>query len=91
MVSPTLAQIERAQLRLASIRDDISSRLWHINAGMASDVFNGLMDQMALLQFNCEQRVADEHRTIDRRLGEPDRRALAALLTSAPLAPPIDP
>lgn len=74
MTTPPLTS--SAQLRLATIRAEISGRLWSINQGMTSPVFNGLMDQMALLQFNCEQRVMVEG-PADRRLGDLDRRSPA--------------
>lgn len=37
-------------------------------------MFNELMDRMALLQFNFEQRTIEEGREEDRRQGELDRR-----------------
>jgi hypothetical protein len=80
MDTPTPADLKRAQFRLAVIREDISTRLWPVNAGMSSHAFNELMDQMALLQFTFEQRVAHDHLAIDRRLGVPDRRELDAVL-----------
>jgi hypothetical protein len=82
MDTPTPAELKRAQSRLAAIREDISTRLWPVNAGMSSHAFNELMDQMALLQFTFEQRVAHDHLVIDRRLGAPDRRELDAVLRS---------
>ncbi|MDB4913754.1 MAG: hypothetical protein JWM95_1398, partial [Gemmatimonadetes bacterium] len=57
-----------------------SSRLWSVNTGMSSPVFNALMDQMALLQFNSEQRVAAEYVAIERRIGTSDRRGLDAMI-----------
>ena len=69
-----------AQARLATIREDISSRLRSVNQGMSSVEFNALMDQMALLQLKFEQRAAEEMVEIDRRIGEADRRADANLL-----------
>ena len=71
----------RAQNRLASIREDISTRLWPVMQGMSSPSFNELMDHMAQLQFQGEQRTVDEHRALDRRLGMADRRTLGILLT----------
>lgn len=62
-----------AQARLAAIREDISTRLWPVNAEMSSEDFNELMDQMALLQLRFEYR-AGEVPPINRRLGAPDRR-----------------
>ena len=78
---PSAAEIQRAKLRVAEIRVDISTRLWPVNAGMSSAMFNDLMDRMALLQFNCEQRYTEELREGDRRLGALDRRSLGSLLT----------
>ena len=60
--------------RLVEIREDISTRLWHINAGMSSERFNALMDGMALLQYNCERRVESGFDDAERREGPPDRR-----------------
>ena len=66
---------ERAQLRLAEIRADISSRLWPVNAGMSSAVFNELVDQMARLQLNFELRAAASNAgELDTRAGPRDRR-----------------
>lgn len=69
------ADIRRAQLRVAVIREDISTRLWRVNAGMSSLMFNELMDSMALLQFNGEQTRCQQLREGDRRLGTMDRPA----------------
>lgn len=80
MQTPSSADIARAQLRVAAIRVEISSRLWSVNQGMNRFKFNELMDQMALLQFNCERRTIEETRDGERRLGQPDRRTLSALL-----------
>lgn len=76
MIDPTPADIKRARLRIAAIREDISSRLSSVNAGMSTDMFNDLMDRMALLQYNFEQRVVEEGREGDRRRGELDRRTI---------------
>ena len=84
MDARTPADLERAHIRLASIREDISTRLWPVNAGMTSPDFNELMDQMALLQFNGEERVADEHRALDRHRGQSDRGALGYFLRHDP-------
>ena len=66
--------LEQRTLRLAGIREDISSRLWPIMTGMSSGDFNMLMDGMALLQYNCEARVSAGYRESERREGLPDRR-----------------
>lgn len=42
--------------------------------GMTSERFNGLMDDMALLQYNGEEGVSEGYRE-ERRLGPPTRRA----------------
>ncbi|MEP6620319.1 MAG: hypothetical protein ABJE47_13430 [bacterium] len=49
-------------LRLAAIREDISSRLWFINQGMESAKFNALIDSMADLQERHEDRMLDQLR-----------------------------
>ena len=77
---PTPADLKRAQCRMAVIRDDISTRLWPVMQGMSSPSFNELMDHMALLQFRGEQQTMDDHRALDRRLGQADRRTLGVLL-----------
>ena len=74
MDSPPQYDVRRAHSRLAAIREDISSRLWHVTEGMSRIAFGELMDQMALLQFNFEQRAKDEYLAIDRRMGQSDRR-----------------
>lgn len=51
-----------AQRRIAAIREDISSRIQSITKGMSSGRFNGLVDQMAQLQFKFEQRSAADGR-----------------------------
>ena len=66
---------ERAQRRLAEIRAEISSRLWPVNAGMSSESFNELMDQMARLQLNFELRAGAGTAPVDTRAGVGDRRA----------------
>lgn len=86
----TPARTASAQLRLATIRADISGRLWSINAGMESKVFNALMDQMALLQYNCEQRVVVEGSS-DRRSGDLDRRSPAKEFLVRAVDPPAEP
>lgn len=88
MTTPALSS--SAQLRLATIRADISGRLWSINAGMTSSVFNGLMDQMALLQYNCEQRVIVEG-SAERRSGHLDRRSPAKEFLVRTVEPPVEP
>lgn len=60
--------------RLATIREDISSRLWHVNRGMSSENFNGLMDSMALLQLNAERANLNALMGLDRRSDTGDRR-----------------
>ncbi|CAN5905966.1 hypothetical protein BH11GEM1_BH11GEM1_05970 [soil metagenome] len=82
MDAPSTAEIRRAQLRVAAIREDISTRLWPVNAGMSSLMFNDLMDRMALLQFNCERRYSEQLREGDRRLGLIDRRSLGSILSA---------
>ncbi len=77
---PTPADVKSAQSRLASIREDISTRLWPVMQGMSSPAFNELIDHMALLQLTGEQRTLDENRALDRRLGQADRRTLGVLL-----------
>ncbi len=86
----TPARSSSAQLRLAAIRAEISGRLWSINRGMSSAVFNELMDQMALLQFNCEQRVIVEG-PAERRVGDLDRRSPAKEFLVRPVAELIKP
>src|SRR5258708_932118 len=81
----------RAQLRLTEIREDISSRLWSVNAGMSSLDFNALMDQMALRQFTFEQRARDDMQAVDRRLGQGDRRSVMGLLGPSRLAAANEP
>ena len=76
MNGSTAAEIKRAQQRIAAIREEISSRLWPVNSGMSAEMFNDLMDRMALLQYNFEQRVVEDGREGDRRRGELDRRTL---------------
>lgn len=83
MNDPTPAEIKRAQLRIAAIREEISSRLWPVNAGMSSDMFNDLMDRMALLQYNFERRIVDDGLSGERRRGELDRRTLPGVPPSA--------
>jgi hypothetical protein len=85
---PSSADIRRAQVRVAAIREDISTRLWGINAGMSSLMFNDLMDRMALMQFTCEQRYSEQVCEGDRRLGLLDRRSLDTLLS--PGRPKVD-
>ena len=83
MSASTPAEIKRAQQRIAAIREEISTRLWPVNSGMSSDMFNDLMDRMALLQYNFEQRVFEDGREGDRRLGELDRRTLPGVPPSS--------
>ena len=80
MDAATPAEILRSRARLAEIREDISSRLWSVNQGMSSVNFNELMDQMALLQFSCERRIAEGQNEGNKRVGPPERRRLSALL-----------
>ena len=75
----------RAQARLATIREEISTRLWSVNAGMSSSDFNELIDQMALLQFSFEYRDRKPPR-VDRRLGVGERRS-----HDEAIEPPTDP
>ena len=79
MNDPTPAEIERAQLRVAAIREEISTRLWPVNSGMSTDMFNDLMDRMALLQYNFERRIVEEGREGERRRGELDRRIVPGM------------
>ena len=79
MNPPPPDEITRAQLRIAAIRADISSRLGPVNSGMSPDMFNDLMDRMALLQYNFEQRAMEESRDGERRRGELDRRTALGL------------
>ena len=83
MNDPTAADLKRAQLRIAVIRADISTRLWPVNSGMSSDMFSDMMDRMALLQYTFEQRTANEVHEGERRRGELDRR-------TRPGDPPVD-
>lgn len=66
--APSTAKVRNAQVRVAAIRDDTSTRLWPVNAGMSSLVFNDLMDRIPLLQFNCDRRYSEQLREGDRRL-----------------------
>ena len=79
MNAPSPAELKRAQLRIAAIRENISSRLAPVNADMSPEMFSDLMDRMALLQYNFEQRVVEEGRAGDRRRGELDRRTQLGL------------
>ncbi len=83
MTASTPAEIKRAQQRIAAIREEISTRLWPVNSGMSSEMFNDLMDRMALLQYNFEQRVVEDGREGDRRRGELDRRTLPGVPPSS--------
>jgi hypothetical protein len=74
---PSSAEIRRAQVRVAAIREEISARLWRVNAGMSSLMFNDLMDRMAVMQFTCEQRYSEHPREV----GSFDRRLLDSLLS----------
>ena len=53
-VNSSLVNAQR--LRLGALRAEISGRLWGITAGMQSDAYNALIDQMATLQDKYEQR-----------------------------------
>ena len=64
-----------ADPRLAAIRDDISTRLWRINAGMSSVRFNALIDNMALVQFDGERRVQVGDRRFALRIDDEPRRS----------------
>lgn len=88
MDAPSAAEIRHAQLRVAAIREDISTRLWSVNAGMSSPMFNELMDRMALMQFNFEQRYSEQLRESDRQLGLLDRPSLGAM--PSPHQPNVD-
>ena len=83
MIASTPAEIKRAQQRIAAIREEISARLWPVNSGMSSEMFNELMDRMALLQYTFEQRVVEDGREGDRRRGELDRRTLPGVPPSS--------
>jgi hypothetical protein len=76
MHRPTRAETTRAQLRLAAIREEISGRLWPVNAGMSSAAYNEMMDGMSLLQLNAESRCAGGPAHLDTRLGPLDRRSV---------------
>ena len=67
MDNRTAANTLRARDRVAEIREDISTRLWRVNQGMSSASFNELMDEMALLQFRCERRFAEDRVAVDRQ------------------------
>lgn len=77
LITQTQTNDEVRLARIAWIREDISTRLWHVNAGMSSERFNELMDGMALLQYNCERRVSGGFDDEDRRSGIVDRRGPA--------------
>ena len=79
MTASTPAEIKRAQQRIAAIREEISTRLWPVNSGMNAEMFNDLMDRMALLQYNFERRTIEDGLDGDRRRGELDRRTLPGL------------
>jgi hypothetical protein len=85
VISLSTEEDARAQARLATIREEISTRLWPVNAGMSSRDFNELMDQMALLQFSFEYR-AGKTPSVDRRLGVGERRS-----DDEAVEPPTDP
>jgi hypothetical protein len=53
-VNDSLGNAQR--LRLGAMRAEISGRLWRVTAGMQSDAYNALIDQMATLQDKYEQR-----------------------------------
>lgn len=91
MPSPTNADDVRAKLRIAEIREDISTRLWSINRGMSSAVFNSLLDDMARLQFSFEERAAAGMLAADRRLGRTDRRSVVDPLPLGTAARPPKP
>lgn len=80
---------ERAQVRLAEIRTDISTRLWPVNIGMSSASFNELMDQMSLLQLRFELSSSGA-RPVDTRRGPNDRRVGPPAAPSSE-TPPGDP
>ena len=63
------------QLRLAAIREHISTRLWPVTAGMSSHDFNKLMDQMAMFEFTFERRGMVVAVETERRRAVQDRRA----------------
>lgn len=65
MAGPTTSEQLRAAERYASIREDISARLLSITAGMSREDFGRLIDQMALVQFNAERRLAEAHLASD--------------------------
>ena len=85
--SKTAALTGRAQARFATIRAEISTRLWPVNAGMSSESFNELMDQMALLQLNFELRAAAGPGTIDTRAGSGDRRGVSCFTPAGTKSP----
>lgn len=72
---------QRAHVRLAGIRADISNRLWSVNAGMSSEAFNELMDQMAQLQLTFELRGFPAAGEVDTRSGPSERRGPSAART----------
>ena len=75
----TSARAEPSPNRLAEIRADISTRLWPVNAGMSSQDFNELIDQMSQLQWNFELRAAASNSSqIDTRASASDRRRAPA-------------
>jgi hypothetical protein len=77
----TSARMERSPTRLAEIRADISARLWPVNAGMKTEDFNELIDQMSQLQWNFELRAAASNSAqINTRAGASDRRRVAPAL-----------
>ena len=60
---------QRNRARLATIREDISSRLWPVTAGMTSGSFNELVDQMARIQLQGEQGAEELNRVASLRPG----------------------
>ena len=89
MKNQSPADLLRAETRIAAIREDISGRLWSVNQGMCRVSFNELMDNMALLQFNFERRIAEEGMDGDRRIGQADRRTLFAQLDPKRVTRPV--
>ncbi|MDQ2666363.1 MAG: hypothetical protein M3Z05_10170 [Gemmatimonadota bacterium] len=71
---PSPAEQQRLTARLAEIRAEISARLRPVNREMSTDLFNELMDQMAMVQLNGELRNAGRDEQVETRSGQTDRR-----------------
>jgi hypothetical protein len=54
---PELTEIDLLSARLASIRQDISRRLWLVDTGVRTPAYEALIDRMSQLQYSSERRV----------------------------------